>query len=240
MVRDKFVSDFQSIGHGPRQICLTFPVLFFYLSWTFRCLSSLSCLYRQQQEYVLRQAIKRWSSTSHVISPPKNEIATWTHVYRMVFSSNSQKWWGGLGVVGGVIRLFFQSNSNSQKLSLWCKKKIIVNLMKDLKYEHQSTFPLWGRLKLNFRDRYRKPNIYSKNSSCYQVFPSNSQKLSLWCKKKSLPTQMDLYDPHMVPYSIPSGYYNFPRSTNKIPFFDEISMVGGVMGVSPLPNLHNL
>ena len=46
-------------------------------------------------------------------------------------------WWGGGGigggwlgdggvsdggVVGGVIRLSFQSNSNSQKLSLWCKK----------------------------------------------------------------------------------------------------------------------
>ena len=29
----------------------------------------------------------------------------------------------------------------------------IVDLMKDLKYEHQSTFPLWGRVKLNFRDR---------------------------------------------------------------------------------------
>ena len=30
---------------------------------------------------------------------------------------------------------------------------------------------------------------------------SNSQKLSLWCKKK-IPTQMDLYDPHMVSYRI--------------------------------------
>ena len=30
---------------------------------------------------------------------------------------------GGGGVVGGVIRLSFQSNSNSQKLSLWCKRK---------------------------------------------------------------------------------------------------------------------
>ena len=28
-----------------------------------------------------------------------------------------------------------------------------INLMKDLKYEHQSIFPLWGRVKLNFRDR---------------------------------------------------------------------------------------
>ena len=46
-------------------------------------------------------------------------------------------------------------------------------------------FLLWGRVKLNFRDMYGKPNIYSKNSSCYQVFSSNSQKLSLWCKKKN-------------------------------------------------------
>ena len=31
-----------------------------------------------------------------------------------------------------------------------------VDLMKDLKYEHQSIFPFLGRVKLNFRDRYRK------------------------------------------------------------------------------------
>ena len=42
--------------------------------------------------------------------------------------------------------------------------------MKDLKYEHQSTFPLWGRVKLNFRDRYRRLNVFSKNSSHYQLF----------------------------------------------------------------------
>ena len=39
----------------------------------------------------------------------------------------------------------------------------IVNLMKDLKYEHQSIFPLLGRLKLKFRDRYRKPHICLPN-----------------------------------------------------------------------------
>ena len=55
--------------------------------------------------------------------------------------------------------------------------------MKDLKYDHQSTFPLWQRVKINFKDRYRKPNIYSKNSICYQVFSLNSQKMTLWCKK---------------------------------------------------------
>ena len=34
---------------------------------------------------------------------------------------------------------------------------------------------------------------------------------------------MDLYDPHMVPHTISWGNYNFPRSTNKIQFFDKIS-----------------
>ena len=56
--------------------------------------------------------------------------------------------------------------------------------MKDLKHEHQSTFPLWGRVKWRFRDRSRKLNVFSENSSRYQLFLSNSQKLSLWCKKK--------------------------------------------------------
>ena len=42
--------------------------------------------------------------------------------------------------------------------------------MKYLKYKSQSIFPMWGRVKLNFRDRYEKPNIYSKNSSHCQVF----------------------------------------------------------------------
>ena len=39
---------------------------------------------------------------------------------------------------------------------------------------------------------------------------------------------MDLYDPYMVPYTIPQGYYNFPRSTNKIPFFNKISTSGRI------------
>ena len=47
-------------------------------------------------------------------------------------------------------------------------------------------------------------------------------------KKKPLPTHMDLYDPYKVPYTIPQGYYNFPRSTNKIPFFDKISTSGRI------------
>ena len=103
-----------------------------------------------------------------------------------------------------------------------------ANLIKDLKYEHQSIFPLWWRVKLNFRDRYRKPNNFSKNSNCYQVFSPNCQKMTFWCKKKSLPTQVDLYNPYMVPNTISLGNYNFPRSTNKISIFDEISTSGKV------------
>ena len=43
-------------------------------------------------------------------------------------------------------------------------------------------FPFVGSAKLNFRDRYGKPNVYSKNSSHYQGFSSNSQKMTLLCK----------------------------------------------------------
>ena len=50
--------------------------------------------------------------------------------------------------------------------------------MKYLKYKHQSIFPLWGRVKLNFKDRYKKPNIYSKNSSCCQVLLQDCQKMT--------------------------------------------------------------
>ena len=87
-------------------------------------------------------------------------------------------WWGG--VVGWGVRLDYLSNQiQILKNCHFGVKKIIVDLMKELKYEHQSTFPLWGRVKLNFRDRYGKPNIYSKNSSHYQGFSSNSQKMTL-------------------------------------------------------------
>ena len=51
--------------------------------------------------------------------------------------------------------------------------------MKYLKYKHQSIFPMWGRVKLNFRDRYERPNIYSKNSCHCQVFLQDCQKMTL-------------------------------------------------------------
>ena len=64
-------------------------------------------------------------------------------------------------------------------------------------------FPCGGGSNLIFRDRYGKLNMFSKNSSCYQVFSTKFSKIVIGVKKKkSLPTQMDLYDPHMDPYTI--------------------------------------
>ena len=90
--------------------------------------------------------------------------------------------------------------------------------MKDLKNEDQSIFPLWWRVKLNLRDWYRKPNIFYKNSSCYQVLSPNFQKLTLWRKIKSLPTQMDLYDTYMALYTIPRGIIIFQGVLAKFNF----------------------
>ena len=82
--------------------------------------------------------------------------------------------------------------------------------MKALKYEHQSIFPLWGRVKLNFRDRYRKPNIYFNKSSCYQFFSSKSQKLSLWCKKKNHSSPIWICMTHIwSPTLFPRGIMTF-------------------------------
>ena len=45
-------------------------------------------------------------------------------------------------------------------------------------------------------------------------------------KKKSLPTQMDLYDPYMVPHTLPIGIMIFQGVLNKFPFFVKISISG--------------
>ena len=96
---------------------------------------------------------------------------------------NTKFWGGGGGVgsagvgVGGVVGYYnFPRSTN--------KIKSFDEILTSEKMIFFCIFLLWGRVKLNFRDRYGKPNIYSKNSSCYEVFSSNSQKLSLWCKNK--------------------------------------------------------
>ena len=55
--------------------------------------------------------------------------------------------------------------------------------MKDLKYEHQSIFPLLGSVKLNFRDRYRKPNIFRRTPAAVKFFHQIVKKRHLGIKK---------------------------------------------------------
>ena len=89
------------------------------------------------------------------------------------------KFWGGgggVGVGGGVGYYNFPMSTNKIK-----SFEEISTSEKNYIFWH---FSVVGRVKLNFRDRYGKPNIYSKNSTCYQLFSSNSQKLSLWCQNK--------------------------------------------------------
>ena len=75
--------------------------------------------------------------------------------------------------------------------------------MKALKYEHQSILPLWGRVKLNFRDRYRKRNIVLITPAAINFFYQILKNCHFSVKKKSFLTHMNLYDPYMVPYTIP-------------------------------------
>ena len=70
---------------------------------------------------------------------------------------------GGIIIFKGVLRIL-------KFLIKFPHLPKFICLMKDLKYEHQSIFQLLGSVQLNFRDRYGKLNIFSKNSSCYQVF----------------------------------------------------------------------
>ena len=99
--------------------------------------------------------------------------------YEHQSTNMNTKFWsggGGVGVGGGVGYYNFPRSPNKIK-----SFDEILTSEKNYIFLH---FSVVGRVKLNFRDRYGKQNIYSKNSSCYQVFSSNSQKLSLWCKNK--------------------------------------------------------
>ena len=59
-------------------------------------------------------------------------------------------WQGGWCSTGIII---FEGVPKKLKFSMKLPH-LSIDLMKELKYEHQSIFPLWGRVQLNFRDRY--------------------------------------------------------------------------------------
>ena len=104
--------------------------------------------------------------------------------------------------------------------------KKIGDLMKDLKYEHQRSFPLWGRVKLNLWNRYKKPTIYSKNSSRYHVFSSNIPKLSHWCKKNHYPPRWICMTHIWFPTVFPRGIIIFKGVLTKFNFLMKFPHLG--------------
>ena len=55
-----------------------------------------------------------------------------------------------------------------------------ANLIKDLKYEHQSIFPCWEGSNLILGIGTENQIFFSENLSCCQVFSTNCQKMTLW------------------------------------------------------------
>ena len=115
-------------------------------------------------------------STSGRICWLNEGLKIWTLKHKYEHQILGWWWWGGVQVGGGVGYYNFPRSTN--------KIKSFDKFLTSAKIIFLCIFLLWGRVKVNFRDRYEKSNIYSKNSSSYQVFSSNSQKLSLWCKNK--------------------------------------------------------
>ena len=67
----------------------------------------------------------------------------------------------------------------------------------------KALFPCGGGSNLILGTGMENQTFILITPAAYQVFSSNSEKLSLWCKKKSFLTHVDLYDPQMVPHTIP-------------------------------------
>ena len=60
---------------------------------------------------------------------------------------------------------------------------IMFHCSYDLKYEYYNTFPLWGRVKLNFSDRYKKTTYFFLRTQVAINFFHLILKNSLWCIK---------------------------------------------------------
>ena len=80
---------------------------------------------------------------------------------------------------------------------------IYIDLMKCLRYEHQSNFPLWGGSELILGIGRENKIFFLRTPAAVKFFHQIVRKMIFWCKKKSLPTQMDLYNTYMVSYTIP-------------------------------------
>ena len=74
--------------------------------------------------------------------------------------------------------------------------------MKDLKYEHQSTFALRGGSNL-ILGTSREKTFFLTTPAAINFFHQILKNCHSGVKKKSLPTQMHLYSPYMFHYTLP-------------------------------------
>ena len=58
-------------------------------------------------------------------------------------------------------------------------EKKIVNLMKYLKYKHQSIFPMWGRVKLNLGTGMKGQIFILRTPAAVKFFLQDCQKMTL-------------------------------------------------------------
>ena len=101
-----------------------------------------------------------------------------------------------------------------------------ANLMKDLKYEHQSIFSLWGRVKLNFRDRYGK--LFFLRTPAAIKFFHQILKNCHWCKKKSFQPRWICITYIWNPTLFPRGIIIFQGVLTKFNFLKEIPTSGKI------------
>ena len=64
-------------------------------------------------------------------------------------------------------------------------------------------FPCWGGSNLILGIGRENQISFLKPPVTVRVFSQNCQKMTFWCKTKSLPTQMHLYNPYRIPDTIP-------------------------------------
>ena len=84
--------------------------------------------------------------------------------------------WGIIILKGVLTKLNFLTN--------FPHLEKFANLRKDLKYDHQSIFPLWWRVKLNFRDTENQI-FFLRTPAAIKFFHQILKKMTLWCKKKT-------------------------------------------------------
>ena len=88
-------------------------------------------------------------------------------------------------------------------------------------------FPCWKGSNLILGTGMENQIFILRTPAAIKLFHQILKYCHFGVKINSLSTQMDLYDPYMIPHTILWGNYNFPR-TNKIPFFDKISISGRI------------